>query len=170
MLIVTAFGMLALTIGDAAWNDLLNRREDSIASRESIWAFAFKILPQSLPFGIGPNGFYDLSLQAGLDTGVAHAHDSWLSMLIGGGLLGGLCFTALTLLAMFSLAKRFDDLPLVTSAIVLSLVESPVYAGSNATLIPVAILVLLLLTSPNWYTGSLKLPRGELVSAEGAAG
>jgi O-antigen ligase len=131
-------------------NDILNRREASVESRQQVYDYVFSHLQQMMPIGIGVNGLYDETKGILSPEGFSHAHNAWLSFLVAGGLVGGLFFAALTIVAVFQClraSKRGYLTPLIT-VVILCLVESPTYAGSNWTLISVASVSMLILASP----------------------
>lgn len=152
-----ALGVIGLLLTDVIYenvNDILNRREASVESRQQVYDFVFSHLQEILPFGIGVNGLYDRTDGILAHAGFSHAHNAWLSFLVAGGLLGGLCFLLLTVFAAVKCLQPHQrrHFPALMTVIILCLAESPTYAGSNWTIISVAsasILVLILpLTSP----------------------
>ncbi|WP_083508638.1 O-antigen ligase family protein [Arthrobacter alpinus] len=128
-------------------NDLVNRRSESVSDRSDVLAFVVDNINGILPLGIGPNGLYDWTLISGFGFGFAHAHNSWLTMLVAGGLVSGGTFLVVSLVGVVRAARSIEpsDLAALSGVLVLSMVESPVFAGSNWSILPVAVLALYIL-------------------------
>lgn len=148
-----ALGITALLLTDVIYenfNEILNRREASVESRQQVYDYVFSQLGQILPFGIGVNGLYDRTHGILSEDGFSHAHNAWLSFLVAGGMLGGICFALLTILAVARCLQTQNlwYLPAGVTVVVLCLAESPTYAGSNWTLISVATASVIVLLAP----------------------
>jgi O-antigen ligase len=148
-----ALGVTALLFTNVIYdnvNDILNRREASVESRQQIYDYVLSHVHEVLPFGIGVNGLYDRTHGILSRDGFSHAHNAWLSFLVAGGIIGGLCFIALTILALVKSIQHRDlkqFVPMIT-VVVLCIAESPTYAGSNWTIISVATVSVLVLVLP----------------------
>jgi hypothetical protein len=148
-----ALGITALLLTDVIYenfNEILNRREASVESRQQVYDYVFSQLGQILPFGIGVNGLYDRTHGILSEDGFSHAHNAWLSFLVAGGVLGGICFALLTVHAVLRCVqpKNLWYLPACVTVAVLCLAESPTYAGSNWTIISVATVSVIVLLAP----------------------
>lgn len=146
-------GVLALLFTNVIYenvNNILNRREASVESRQQVYDFVLSNLSEILPFGIGVNGLYDRTAGILSRVGFSHAHNAWLSFLVAGGIAGGLCFLLLSLYAIGKSlqAQNLRLFPPLMTVVILSLAESPTYAGSNWTLISVASVCFVIMISP----------------------
>lgn len=131
-------------------SDILNRREASVESRQQVYDYVLSRLDEILPFGIGINGLYDRTQGILSQAGFSHAHNAWLSFLVAGGLLGGICFILLTVLAIAKCVHPHNrrHLPALMTVILLGLAESPTYAGSNWTIISVSAVAVITIVAP----------------------
>lgn len=147
---LTAAGLIVSDVVQTAVFDILNRREASVESRQQVYNFILTQLDVILPMGIGVNGLYDRTAGIVSIEGFAHAHNTWLTFLVAGGVLGGLCFFVLTMtstLRCIDSAPRDATIPLIC-VLTLCLVESPVFPGSNWTIVSVATLSLVIICRP----------------------
>lgn len=150
LLVLGATALLFTNVIYDNLNDILNRREASVESRQQIYDYVLSHVHEVLPFGIGINGLYDRTHGILSRDGFSHAHNAWLSFLVAGGIIGGICFIALTILALVKSVQcrdRRQFVPTIT-VMILCIAESPTYAGSNWTIISVATVSILALVTP----------------------
>lgn len=158
LVVLAAAALVAINVVQSAVYEILNRREASVESRQQVYDYTFAQLDVILPLGIGVNGLYDRTAGIISAEGFAHAHNAWLTFLVAGGVLAGLSFLGLTMtsaLRCFGGAPRDVSIPLVC-VLALSLVESPVFPGSNWTIVSVATLSLVLVCRPLLRTSPLR--------------
>lgn len=150
LLALGVIGLLLTDVINENVNDILNRREASVESRQLVYDYVFSHLKDILPFGIGVNGLYDRTDGVLAQDGFSHAHNAWLSFLVAGGMLGGVCFTLLTVVAVVKCLQphKRKHFPALMTVLILCLAESPTYAGSNWTIISVASASILVLVFP----------------------
>lgn len=161
MVVLAILFAVTLVLSGGFLEEFFGRRGESLDERSQIWAFVSDHLGTILPWGIGPAAFQDLTAGALSATGYAHAHNAWLSALVSGGVLAGAGFIALTVLGVGRIWHGRDPytLGMYLAVVSMSLVESPMIAEANWTLVPGATFAWLALVLP-WQGGDSTLPEG----------
>lgn len=153
--LITIPAALVWLVNDRLLTALIDERVDSVHSREFVWSWTFDNLSWLLPWGVGPDRFYDATQGIYLPIGFAHPHNTWLTYLVMGGVLcaaAGVYLTAAGMARSWS-QRDVSTLCMAFTVAVLGISESPTFAGRNWLILPVALLSILVTASP-WMEAS----------------